>query len=487
MKTDPTSTPTTLAEEKIPTLPASKVEDSASLLVKLEAETARKARNLRIDTQAHIQSGPHLKAEKFRQYTEWLTQHTNRKSKFKPNLKSKLISKAASNRPPTASVPAQIRAQSNSQSPLPTTPADKAGSETKQTPPASSVSYVTATSSSIEELTKYANPDILVTIDNGNLSLPVDENRAKEVKADSVEQRLVWRHDISIPIDSSKLSVEGLTRIDGAHSTQSVIKPKTRNRKLTSKTKSEANAKPSPESTDKLQIGSTSTKEIPTSIVTWEVNDFYWPEMIQSLNESQAAAAQAMANAVTNILSATEQRLGITGSGRGPGTTTISMYLARALAQRNKKVLLVDADLSKPDLTCQLGLPDDVNWLNAVKGTGLIADTIVRSNETGICLMPVQKLATRVAWPRFLFDCLGELVDEIRFEFDYVLVDLGPASQIVRELSRPHLLVDAAMLVHNVRVPDRSTLARNQQELNAFGMKRLVVAENFALGSNQSI
>ena len=61
-------------------------------------------------------------------------------------------------------------------------------------------------------------------------------------------------------------------------------------------------------------------------------------------------------------------------------------------------------------------------------------------------------------------------------------IDIGPSSQLIRELSRPNLLVDSAMLVHNVRIPDRSLYVRNQNELNSFGIKKLVVAENFAAG-----
>ena len=78
---------------------------------------------------------------------------------------------------------------------------------------------------------------------------------------------------------------------------------------------------------------------------------------------------------------------------------------------------------------------------------------------------------------------LGEIVEEVRPKFDFVLIDIGPASQIVRELSRPNLLVDAAMLVHNVRLPDHSMFVRNQNELTSFGIKRLVVAENFSPGA----
>ena len=418
----------------------------------------RKAINLRIDSQPHVGSGPHIKAEKFRQYTEWLTRRT-----------------AGATQTSTS------RLQQTSKQFSVSTHVTSLSLEQAEAVSATTSAASTAdTFPTVEDLTQYANPEILVTPNTDEFTRAEE---TKKVKTESIESKLVWSHDKSIPIDDRNFSIQGLTRIDGAHSLQSVAKPKTRVRKALSKPDRELTVENEAPLSKKLQIEAASertTLDVPSTIVHWEVDDFYWPAMIQSLDQAKTSAAQAMAHVATNILCETEQRFGITGSGRGPGTTTIAMYLARALAKLNKRVLLIDGDLSKPDLTRCLGIPENVNWLNALKGTGNIADSIIRSAETGICVMPLQKMSTRVTWPRFLFDCLGELVDEVRFEFDFVLIDLGPASQIVRELSRPNLLVDATMLVHNVRVPDRSTLSRNRQELDKFGVKRLVVAENFS-------
>ena len=189
-----------------------------------------------------------------------------------------------------------------------------------------------------------------------------------------------------------------------------------------------------------------------------------------------------MAAAATKSLSATEQRLAVMGCGRGPGTTTISMFVARVLAAKSKRVLLVDADLSKPDLTTRLGLPATLSWMNVINENHKCGDAIVRSIHTGICVMPVSRLAARVTWPDYIYDCLAGILDGVRRHFDVVIIDIGPSSQLIRELSRPNLLVDSAMLVHNVRIPDRSLYVRNQNELNSFGIKKLVVAENFAAG-----
>ena len=216
-----------------------------------------------------------------------------------------------------------------------------------------------------------------------------------------------------------------------------------------------------------------------TSIVAWEVDDFKWPSVITKMNKLNTQIANAMAEAAFSSLSAADQRLAVIGSGRGPGTTTIAMYIARVLAARGKQVLLVDADLSKPELTQRLGIPATMSWTNVINENRKCCEAIIRSNTTGICVMPVAKISARVTWPDYVYDCLAGILDAVRKNFDAVIMDMGPTSQVIRELSRPKLLVDAAMLVHNAKVNDRNNYSRNQTELNSFGIKKLVVAENF--------
>ncbi len=268
------------------------------------------------------------------------------------------------------------------------------------------------------------------------------------------------RTPVSTPVDDSGLSSEQLRRIDLAHATTGSARSR------------------------QMPTGSSSKpgKDLPTTTVAWEVNDFIWPGALNHSNLLTSETAQAMVDAVVSSLSATEQRLAVVGSGRGKGTTTISMYVAKIMAARGNKVLLVDADLAKPDLTSRFGLPANLSWMNVIDENQKCSDAIVRSIETGVCVMPVSKLGARVAWPDNIFNCLAVILDQVRQDFDLVIIDFGPSSQLIRELSRPELLVDAALLVHNVRFPDSSVFVHNQNELNSFGIKKLVVAENFAAG-----
>ena len=295
----------------------------------------------------------------------------------------------------------------------------------------------------------FASPDILAT--------PLPDTIGSAAARPRPSTR---RSPLAMPVDNSGLSMDRLQRIDLAHENTGTTR--------TRRKPSESRKKPG--------------YDLPTATVAWEVDDFFWPDAIRQPNLLTTESAQFMVDAIASSLSTTEQRLAVVGSGRGKGTTTISMYVAKILAARDNKILLVDADLAKPDLSNRLGLPANLSWTNLINENRKYNDAIVRSIDTGVCVMPASKLESRVAWPKYIYNCLARILDEVRHYFDIVIIDVGPSSQLIRELSRPNLLVDAAILVHNVRVPDSSVYVRNQKELNSFGIKKLVVAENFAAG-----
>jgi capsular exopolysaccharide synthesis family protein len=119
----------------------------------------------------------------------------------------------------------------------------------------------------------------------------------------------------------------------------------------------------------------------------------------------------------------------VTSAVPGEGKTTTAINLAGALAQsRESRVLLIDADLRRPGVGAQLGLPDS-------RGTGL-ADAILdpeRSLESVIVrrFPPSLGILTAGRLPPAPYEALqsprlGALFEEARRLFDYVVVDTPP-------------------------------------------------------------
>ncbi|MFT7630310.1 MAG: Mrp family chromosome partitioning ATPase [Mariniblastus sp.] len=219
-----------------------------------------------------------------------------------------------------------------------------------------------------------------------------------------------------------------------------------------------------------------SKQEIPTSVAAWDVEDFRWPVVTNRMIVSGGEALDQLSRSAFELLTATNQRLAVAGLGRSEGTTSIAISLARWAAACGKSVLLVDADLVSPGLTQQVGLSPELSWINAVNRSMPPAEVIVRSQQSNLCVMPVAQVDSRVTWPRFIYDNLGELIDGVRSHFDLVILDVGPANQLLAESSRSSLLVDATLMVHNG--VNSSEFQKTKSRLEMFGLRKMMIAEN---------
>jgi len=213
------------------------------------------------------------------------------------------------------------------------------------------------------------------------------------------------------------------------------------------------------------------------SNAAWDVEDFRWPVVTNQMIVSGGQAIDHLAESVFGLLSPSSQRLAITGLSRGDGTSSIAISLARWVAAFGKNVLLVDADLTSPvSLSNQIGLAPNLSWINAISQNLPAAEVIVRSQKMNLCVMPLAPMVSRTAWPRFIYDNLGELIDQVRSYFDLVIVDCGPSSQLLAELSRPQHMVDATLMVHDGEESPEFGQAKSM--LEGFGLNRFVVAKN---------
>jgi Mrp family chromosome partitioning ATPase len=217
-------------------------------------------------------------------------------------------------------------------------------------------------------------------------------------------------------------------------------------------------------------------KEVPTNIAAWDVEDFRWPDLSNQMIVSGGEAMAGLYQAASRMISPQTQRLAISGLQRSAGTTSIAISLARWAAASGKTVLVVDADVSNPTLSQSVGLAPNLSWINAGVQTLPVAEVIVRSQKSNLCVMPLAPLVTRAAWPRFIYDSLSILLDQVQDHFDLILIDVGPATQLMDELSQPELLVDGGILVHDGN--DSPKFRKTRTGLQTFGLKKIVVAEN---------
>jgi capsular exopolysaccharide synthesis family protein len=121
--------------------------------------------------------------------------------------------------------------------------------------------------------------------------------------------------------------------------------------------------------------------------------------------------------------------IAVTSPAVGDGKTTTAINLAGALAQAGDgRVLLVDADLRRGAVQEQLG-PDeaaDVGLSDAAANRGLsLADVVRCSQSSGFAVLSAGS-ATAGPYEVLKSSRVGELIDQARQDYDYVVVDTPP-------------------------------------------------------------
>lgn len=216
-----------------------------------------------------------------------------------------------------------------------------------------------------------------------------------------------------------------------------------------------------------------------TFIASWQVPTFAWPQITSQLIGEPSGAVRSLNENSTRMMMGTGNRLFVTGAAKGVGTSTISMAMARQFAISGKKTLLVDANISNPMLAVRLGLHPSISWLQAVSQRRAISEVVIQSVNDSLHLMPLCPIVGRVSWPRAIFDQLGKLLFRLQSEFDLILIDGGGFIEMIAETTRPHAIADSFLLVSGKQTVGNSELDRAQSGLFSFGVRRLMVAQNF--------
>ena len=164
------------------------------------------------------------------------------------------------------------------------------------------------------------------------------------------------------------------------------------------------------------------------------------------------------------------RRILLTSSQPQEGKTTVSLNLACSLAQLGRNVLLIDADMRRPDCHRQLDL-DALPGLHAcLRGEASIEETIRPSTIAGLSLLPAGK-ATNDAADLLCSARLPRLLDEAAERFDHVVIDSPPSLTLPdsRTIAR---YVEGLVLVVSDRT-ERASLLRTKQSFDDAGVRFL--------------
>ena len=150
----------------------------------------------------------------------------------------------------------------------------------------------------------------------------------------------------------------------------------------------------------------------------------------------------------------------VTSSVQGEGKTETSTNLAKVLAETGARVLLVDADLRRPQVGARLGLDDELGLSDVLTGRADLNDVLLSVDD-----LSVLTAGTVPPNPSELLgsEAMAELLALVEAHFEYVILDAPPLLPVT----------DAAVLSHQAGgavVVARAGVARQNQLTEALSI-----------------
>jgi Mrp family chromosome partitioning ATPase len=214
----------------------------------------------------------------------------------------------------------------------------------------------------------------------------------------------------------------------------------------------------------------------------FEVNSFTWPELTGVLLEAASAQFRAAAIELAEASRRHRKLVAVTAAHRGEGCTAVTTALAKALADEQQRVILVDAHFGAPGMSDSLGLAPQVGWEDVLSGEKPLTEALIESLEDRITVLPLRQSAAE-DW-RLSIARLKASFDELRRHCDLVLVDAGPLGDTA---DRRHLLswaapcrVDRALVVRDLRATSDLETSEIERRLHGCGIAQWNFVENFA-------
>jgi capsular exopolysaccharide synthesis family protein len=188
------------------------------------------------------------------------------------------------------------------------------------------------------------------------------------------------------------------------------------------------------------------------------------------LTEPQLPGCEQYRTLRTQIFHAARRRLTqvivITSAVAGEGKTSTLLNLACAIAQsKEKRVLVIDGDLRRPNVASYLGLKSETGLGEVLKGDCEALEAVTLIEDHNLYVLPV---CCAVLNPTELLSSqrLGQLLAELRRYFDFILIDSPPVTPFADARLLSHQ-ADAIVLVVRSGMAPYATVERAVETLSA--------------------
>ena len=233
---------------------------------------------------------------------------------------------------------------------------------------------------------------------------------------------------------------------------------------------------------DPPAVASEPVAKAPVWRAAFEVDNLLWPEVNYSLAAACRGQWEQLMKEWLQSSRDGQKVVLVSSYRRGEGRTSLVLCLAQLLSQKQKRVAVVDADFQRPQIARQLKLLPACGWDEVVRDSQPLTEAWIESVSDGVTLLPLGQRADAdglTGNPR-----LKQTFEALRSQHDIVLIDAGAISDSndreTLALLAGTAQIDSAVLVRDVRSTSWDTLHDSQKSLDAIGIGRWDVVENFA-------
>lgn len=172
---------------------------------------------------------------------------------------------------------------------------------------------------------------------------------------------------------------------------------------------------------------------IPLLMSIAEFRDRKMPPTDYLLSRPLSGFAEAFRSLRTSILYARVGKpvkvVAVTSALPGEGKTTTAVCLALSAAQAGSKVVIVDCDIRRRNVSRLLGVKAELGLLDVLDGAVPLEEALMKGESSGAWVLP---LAKRDFTPQEVFNTpeMDSLLEALRARFDLVILDTAPVLAI---------------------------------------------------------
>ena len=214
-----------------------------------------------------------------------------------------------------------------------------------------------------------------------------------------------------------------------------------------------------------------------------EIDRAVWPAACGDLLQRASRDWDRFGEQLIERMGQGQKCIALVSLARGEGRTTVALALAKHVASRGLRPVIVDADLENPTLARTCGVSAHTGWGDLVSSELPLGEALITAVEDGVTLMPwrgpaaaVSKLAQSLR--------IGSIFGTLREHYDLVLLDtmplVGPTAIADFAGFAAAIHLDSLYLIQDLRTTTREGLLAAYSKLSHSGLPLAGVIENFA-------